>query len=39
MSERRTFFWGLWTEDATYRYSMFEISDVWEEVQDVEPEA
>lgn len=31
-----TFFWGLWTEDATYRYSMTEIANVWDEVHDVE---
>jgi hypothetical protein len=34
-----TFFWGLWTEDATYKYTMTQITDVWDEVHDVDTDA
>ncbi len=33
------FFWGLWTEDATNRYTMNQIALVWDEVHDVDTES
>jgi len=33
-----SFYWNLWTQNATYKYSLYEFTEVWDRVHDLDPE-